>query len=189
MQPQEFEDAKLLWKKYYAVQCFKHAQVAAEYILQNKIAEDDPVFFPLITAVYVLYGRPFKRTKGVGVLGKEIIPQEHLNLHQSILDHRDQIYAHSDAIGFELADVGQANQVRAKRLSTETLLLRSQYQATPELLPHIIKLCQQLQEKTLAHVNQLFAQYGKHIPAKLGEYVLNIDNSAGDFFELAKPVI
>jgi hypothetical protein len=81
------------------------------------------------------------------------------------------------------------NQVRAKRLSTETLLLRSQYQATPELLPHIIKLCQELQEKTLAHVNQLFAQYGKNIPAKLGEYVLNIDNPAGDFFELAKPVI
>jgi hypothetical protein len=124
MQPQEFEDAKLLWKKYYAVQCFKHAQVAAEYILQNKIAEDDPVFFPLITAVYVLYGRPFKRTKGVGVLGKEIIPQEHLELHQSILDHRDQIYAHSDAIGFELADVGQANSPSRTQFSTARFFFR-----------------------------------------------------------------
>jgi hypothetical protein len=189
MQLKEFEDAKLLWKMYYAVQGFKHAQAAAEYILQKNILEDDPVFFPLMSAVYVLYGRPFKKTKGVGLLGNELVPQDHLKLHQSILDHRDQIYAHSDAKGLELANVGQANQVRAKRFPTETLLLRSQYQATPELLPQIIKLCQELQEKALAHVNQLFAQYAKHIPAKLGEYVLNIDDQEGDFFKPAKSVI
>ena len=189
MQPQEFEDAKRLWKMYYAVQGFKHAQAVAEYILQKNITEDDSVYCPLITAVYVLYGRPFKRTNGVGLLENEIVPQEHLKLHQTILDHRDQIYAHSDANGLELADVGQANQVRAKRLPTETLLLRSQYQATPALLPHIIKLCQELQEKALVHVNQLFAQYAKHIPAKLGEYVLNIDDPEGEFFKPANSVI
>ena len=63
MQPQEFEDAKLLWKMFYAEQCFKHAQAAAEYVLQNKIEEDNPALYPLIAAVYVLYGRPFKNSE------------------------------------------------------------------------------------------------------------------------------
>ena len=189
MKPEEFEDAKLLWKKYYAVECFKHAQTAAEYILQNSIQQDNPSYVPLITAVYSLYGRPFKCSRGVGSLGKEIIPPEHLQLHDEILTHRDKIYVHSDAVEFELADVGQANQVRAKRLPTETLLLRSQYQATPERLPQIIELCRELKEKMLSDVNQMFAQYGKLIPAMLGEYVLNIYDPDGDFFKPAKPVI
>ncbi len=189
MQRQEFEDAKLLWKKYYAVECFKHAQTAAEYILQNDLHQDNPLYVPLITAVYSLYGRPFKCSCGVGSLGKEIIPPEHLQLHDEILTHRDKIYVHSDAVKFELADVGQANQVRAKRLPTETLLLRSQYQATPERLPQIIKLCKELRETMLSDVNQMFAQYGKLVPAKLGEYILNIDDQNGDFWKPATPVI
>jgi hypothetical protein len=48
MKPQEFEDAKKLWKLFYAEQCFMHAQAAAEYILRNNIEDNNPVFYSLI---------------------------------------------------------------------------------------------------------------------------------------------
>ena len=51
MRPDEFEDAKWLWKMFYAGQCFKHAQAAAEHVLKEKLEQDNPLFYPLITDV------------------------------------------------------------------------------------------------------------------------------------------
>ncbi len=189
MQPEEFEDAKLLWKMFYAGQCFKHAQAAALFVLQNNLGEDNPVFYPLITAIYVLYGKPFKRSHGVGFLGVEIVPAEYQDLHHDLLKHRDQIYAHSDANAFEWADVRQVNQVRLLRRTTDKSLICSQLQACAPLMPHIISLCQELEESAERNKVELFKRYEKCVPAKVGEYVLNIDDPNGDFFRPAKPVV
>src|ERR1035438_7364520 len=86
MNPTEFEDAKLLWKMFYAGQCFMHAQAAAEYVLQKNIEGNNPVYYPLVTAVYTLYGKPFLTNYGVGSLSDEIIPPECLELHRTIMD-------------------------------------------------------------------------------------------------------
>lgn len=182
MQPQEFEDAKLLWKMFYAEQCFKHVQVTAEYVLQNNIEEDNPMFYPLITAIYVLYGRPFKKSYGVGSLGEEIIPPEYLELHRLLLNHRDQIYAHSDATGFELPDVGQANQVGVAVSITEKRLFGTQLCARPPLLPNIINLCQSLQNKAEYHVCKLFERYKNQVPDQVGKYTINVYDQTGNFF-------
>jgi hypothetical protein len=182
MQPHEFEDAKLFWKMFYAEQCFKHAQTAAEYVLQNRVAEDNSVFYPLITAVYVLYGRPFKNSYGVGSLGEELIPLEHLELHRLLLNHRDQIYAHADATTFELPDVGQANQVGVAVSLTEKRLFGTQFYASPPLLPDIINLCQSLQKKAEYQVCKLFERYRKQVPDKVGKYVINISDQSSSFF-------
>lgn len=191
MQPQEFEDARLLWKMFYASQSFKHSRAAAEYVLQKNITEDDPAFYPLMTAVYVLYGKPFRKSRGVGCpLGEELISSDYLELHCDLLKHRDKILAHSDANEFEWFDVGQANQVRlVVRSPTNKSLICSQLQANRSLLPHIISLCLELQERTESRKIELFKRYEKYAPAQVGEYVVNIDDPNGDFFKLAKPVV
>jgi|ERR1700722_6134590 len=88
MQIQEFEDAKLIQKMFYAGQCFTHAKAAAEYVLKNNITEDAPAFYPLMTSLFVLYGKPFKNSRGIGSLGEEIIPVQHQELHRDLLKHR-----------------------------------------------------------------------------------------------------
>ncbi len=189
MQPQEFEDARSLWKMFYAGQSFEHARAAAEYVLQNNIADDNPVFYPLMTAIYVLYGKPFRKSRVVGSLGEELIPPEYQELHRDLLKHRDKILAHSDASEFDWFDVGQANQVRLVRRPTDKSLICSQLQANPSLLPHIISLCLELQEKTGILKTELFKKCERFVPAGVGEYVLNIDDPNGDFFKLAKPFV
>jgi len=189
MQLQEFEDAKSLWMMFYAGQSFMHVKAAAEYVCQNNISEDSPVFYPLMAAVYVLYGKPFKKSRGVGSLGEEIIPPEYQALHRELLKHRDQIYAHSDATAFEWPDVGRANQVRLVRRSADKSLFCSQLQASPPLVPHIINLCRHLQETIESRKLELFKKYEKYVPPDVGEYVLNIDDASGDFFKPAKAVV
>ena len=186
MQPVEFEDAKLLWKMFYAEQCFKHAQAAAEHILKEKLEENNPLFYPLISAVYVIYGKPFGFSRGVGKLGEEMIPHEHLELHRSLLDHRDQIYAHTDATGFELSDLGQANQVGVGRFPTGLQLFGTQLNARYPLLPSVIDLCRILEEKTGYHVKKLFDRYVGLVPSPNGKYVINVYDQTGDFFNSVK---
>lgn len=188
MRPEEFEDAKLLWKMFYAGQSLGHARTAAEHLLQEKIVSDNAIFYPLMTAVYVLYGKPFGKSYGVGCLGKELIPVEYQELHRDLLKHRDKILAHSDASKFEWFDVGQANQVRLVRRSTDKSLICSQLQAEPALLPHIISLCLELQEHVNIKKRELFERYEKHVPAGVGEYILNVEDSSGPFFKPAIPV-
>jgi len=189
MRPNEFEDAKLLWKMFYAQQCFKHAQAAAEHILKDKLAEDSPLFYPLITAVYVVYGKPFGKSRGVGRLGEEMIPAEHLELHRLLLEHRDQLYAHTDSTSFELPDCGPANQVRVLRLPSEARLFATQFCARPPLLPAVIELCGKLQEKADYHVSKLFERYRTRVPSRVGEYAINVYDQAGDFFTAEAPLV
>jgi len=190
MQPQEFDDAKLLWIMFYAEESFKQVKAAAEYILQTPIAENDPVFYPLITAVYVLYGKPFGPNNGAGRLNKDIVPTEFLELHKTLLDHRNQTYAHTDATRLEFQDMGKVNQVRlVVRRQTDKSLFCSQLQASHPLIPHIIDLCQQLQEKARVKKIELIKKYEKRFPAAVGEYVLNTVELTGDLFKPANPVI
>jgi hypothetical protein len=147
MQTHEFEDAKLLWKMFYAEQCFKHTRAAAEHILKEKLEEKHPLFYPLITALHVSYGKPFRSSRGVGRLEEEIIPPQHLNLHRLLLKHRDQTFAHTDATGFELPDCGQANQVRFVRFANAIRLCGTEFQTRYPLMPSVIDLCGILQAK------------------------------------------
>jgi len=189
MNPKEFNDAKLLWKLFYAGQCFMHAQKAAEYVLRNENEENNSVLYPLITAVYVLYGKPFLRNDSVGRLDEAIIPTEYLDWHRTFLKHRNKTYAHSEANAFEFLDAGNVNQVRLLVHPPEPpSLICSQFQAEPALMPIIINLCRLLQEKIGNQKNELFQRYKQYIPAQVGEYVLNVSDPDGDFYKPAKPI-
>lgn len=182
MLPNEFADAKLLWKMFYAEQCFKHAKSAAEHVLKEQMEEDNPLFYPLITALHVCYGKPFRPSRGVGRLEEEIIPPQHLDLHHLLLKHRDQTFAHSDATDFELPDYGPANQVGVVRFASEIRLYGTEFQTRFPLMPSVIDLCGMLQEKASYDVCKLFQRYTGHVPRQDGEYAINVCDPAGDFF-------
>jgi hypothetical protein len=68
MTTEEFEDAQSLWKLFYAKRCFQHAENACLFLLNNKVHEDNSIYYPMVAAIYVLYGRPFKKANIVGRL-------------------------------------------------------------------------------------------------------------------------
>ncbi len=188
MTPEEFADAKSLWKFFYANECFKHVENACSFILQSGMDEKHPAYFPLITAIYVLYGKPFKSSRVVGKLSKEFVPPKFRELHDLMIMHRDQLYAHTDAHNFDDPFPGVPNQVRVRRVSSEARMIGTEFYARPPVLPHVIALCREMQKKTSYHINKLQNRhFKKHLPKGPGEYPINVFNMAGPFFLPKQP--
>ena len=189
MTKNDFEDAKSLWKFFYASECFKQAAAACSYMLDNNLETDSPMYYPLLTSVYVLYGKPFKRANVVGKLADDIIPPEHKNLHDTLLEHRDKFYAHTDAKSFKLPDFGDASQVRFLVLPHEMRLFGTQFRARPPFLPEVVVLCSALEKKVNYHMIKLMKRHAKTVPGEVGEYSINILDESGPFVMKEKPLI
>jgi hypothetical protein len=183
MTPEEFEDAKSLWKFFYARECFKHAENACSFILESGMKENHPAYFPLISAIYVLYGKPFKRSSVVGKLPRDIVPEKFRALHDLMEYHRDQVYAHTDAHDWNDDEPGVPNQVRLVVSSTgEARLFGTEFYARPPFLPNVIALCRKMRTKVDHHIDRIQKRHQNILPKEKGEYPINVFDSAGDFF-------
>ncbi len=190
MNSDSFEDAKLLWKMFYAKECFRHARAAAEHVRDNVLEAGHPLFYPLITAVYVLYAKPFKKAfGGVGVLGNEMVPKAQLELHELLLQHRDQLYAHRDAKSFQLPDRGPVNQIRFLVLPQETRLFGTDFHARHPAMQPIVELCDTLEKKANYHVSKLSEKHMREVPTSVGEYMLNIYDEKEPFVIKKDPLL
>ena len=178
----EYEEAERLWKMFYARESFRHCKATAQHILDAKLEVDQPLFFPLITAVHVLYARPFTRNNPVGYLEEVMIPPEHLHLHRSLLEHRHKIYSHRDAVGVPIPDSGPANQVVALRTEFELQLNLTEFNVRYTLMPSIIELSGLLQNKCDYYVCKLWEKYDSAVPKKIGRYMLNVQDPAKDMW-------
>lgn len=136
---------------------------------------------PLIASIYVVYGKPFKQNRIIGELPDNIVPAKYRELHDNILKHCDQLYAHTDAKAFQVPDVGEANQVRFVVASGRMQLFNMRFTAGLLLLPDIVDLCRSLQEKMDYHIVKLWKRHIKKVPSLVGEYTLNVLDESGPF--------
>ena len=88
-------DCEVALEFFYAQECFRRVEAICAFILQGGIGENDGVYYPLIVAIYALYGKPFKKTKVVGALARKIVPAEFRPMHDIMIEHRDEVYAHT----------------------------------------------------------------------------------------------
>jgi hypothetical protein len=88
-----------LWKAGYAWSSFQSVCETCDYILTQKIQPNTDIYYPLVTAICVLYARPFKRSRGIEGLTLQIVPKKFLHLHNHLILVRDQTSAHVDARG------------------------------------------------------------------------------------------
>ena len=189
MNATEFAEAKLLWKSFYAGNCFVQVREAAQHILDNKLEKEAPLFHQLIVAIYTLYAKPFTRSDGVGRLEETFVPKEHLQQHKLMIEHRHQIYAHRDADGFQIVDYGSVNQVRSVRTHEAMWLQATDFHARYTAMPSIIKLCVALEQKTDYNVQTLWHKYNGTIPKKIGECLLNVLDETRDMWLPQQPMI
>ena len=81
----------------YARESFKRVRDTCDYIAAEKLHRYSPAYVPLCVALVVMYARPFKRSRVIGMIPEEMIPNEHRFLHDQLLTMRDQVAAHTDA--------------------------------------------------------------------------------------------
>jgi hypothetical protein len=94
------------WKYQCAELTFDDAQKVAEYLIEHK---DHPLMYQLLTSLYVLYGRHFKR--GDSRISEDLVPPEYLNEHKLLLNLWDKVFAHIDTDGLPDRDIDHLNKV------------------------------------------------------------------------------
>ena len=185
MTAEELSAVKSLWKFGYAEECFKRVANTCALILQSGISEDHPAYYPMIVAIYALYGKPFKTTKIVGAgLPEKIVPAKFRPLHKVMIKHRDEVYAHTQP--------GSKNEVRVRvsyfGKTRVGQLFSTEFYARPPKLPMIIELCQAVQATVEQRRVKLQNRYfDKHLPKEAGEYPLNVSDPTGAFFLPKQP--
>jgi hypothetical protein len=184
MTKEEFANAKSLWKFGYAEECFKRVANTCAWILESGIPENHVVYYPLIVAIYAIYGKPFKKTNIVGAIHRDIVPAELRPLHDVMIEHRDQVYMHTQP--------GSKSEVRI-RVSyidggREGRLFSTEFYARTPKLPLIIELCQAVQMAVEQRRVELQNRYfPPHMPKEAGEYPLNIFDADGPLFLPKQP--
>jgi hypothetical protein len=171
----------------YAKRCFEHAENACAFLLAHAVHEDNPIYYPLVAAIYILYGKPFTDNGLVGKLPeKNIVPAKFRQLHTVMLTHRDEIYAHIDPESFEVPGFGSANQVRVsvtyQGSSRTARLICMEFFPRLPTIAEVAKLCHTMQEQVDARVGEIQAwNFPKNLPKEAGQYPLNVYAPEGPF--------
>jgi hypothetical protein len=93
-----------VWLMFQANKTFKAVHQGCLELVPSGLSETSPLYFPVVAGLICLYGKPFKYNEGVGKLPIEMVPEEHLSLHDQLIVIRDKLYAHSDASVTVIAD-------------------------------------------------------------------------------------
>jgi hypothetical protein len=92
------ETRKRWWLLCYGITSMQKATSTASILLSSCDSNLHPLFLPLAVATHAFYARPFKMSKGAGVIEKEFIPPESTGIHAWLIDFRDGAYSHTDAL-------------------------------------------------------------------------------------------
>lgn len=158
------------------------------YILKENLGFEDAIYYSLVAAIYTIYARPFTESHGAGKLAMDIIPREHRLLHQQLLKHRNQVYAHSDAAGAPAA-FGNINQVRFFIDRAGDILPGiTRWRSEPAVVKEIIVLCEALKTKTRYWIKKLENRYFPHLKVPAGEYVIDLDPVSSKFLTRVDPL-
>jgi hypothetical protein len=169
--PQSYEQR--LWRATSAWNSFKHVSHACDYILTEKIDSESPIYYPLATAICVLYARPFKPSKGIESLpAAQFVPKKFWQLHDQLILVRDQTAAHVDARS-GLFDGLPANHVQLIVRCGQVAIGFHQVGFNVATISQIRDLANTLIERMRKQVNRVGREYPNERPQD-GEYLIDL---------------
>ncbi len=177
------EERVNLWQMLHALDCFQHVDRVCSFIQENAITNGHPLYHSLLTSLYVLYGRPFKKSHGVGRLPDDIVPKELRHIHDDLILHRDKIFAHTDVNGIWEEEDMNLNQVELTVENGFCSWRIRTVQPMPERVKEFQTLCAELVKKVEYHINKLNRKIGRCVPHTNGIYRLVLDKNAPVAFE------
>jgi hypothetical protein len=172
-----------LWKAGYALISFQGARDACDYILINQLQPEDTIYYPLVTAIAVLYARPFKHSKGIERLTSQFIPKKFQRLHDDLILIRDQSSAHVDARG-GLREGLPENSVKLviRGSGSDVTMGVDRWSWSTTMILHTRYLASALAERMLNYIGKLVSQYPNDVPD--GDY--QIDLTTGTLLPLKR---
>ena len=165
-----------------ARESFKQAIRTCAYAINNKIQNDNELFYPLIVASHVLYSRPFQTNYGFGRLDEILIPKEYIEIHKEILDFRNKVFAHRQLKekkkGGNKRVLLDLHSVYFNKRGIQFYSLVAEKSPEAEMFDKIYKLSNILLEKVRYHSEKFCKKYQKAFPQFDGSYIFEMDDSA-----------
>ena len=173
MTPPAMNERQRFWLRHYACRAFQHAIESCHFLLRYGIHPESPLYYPLMTAAYVTYSRPFMSNFGVGRLDDSFIPAERLADHKHIMSLRSTFYAHSDAI--EPPSSNQpSNAIIVFAKDGELQFALHEMKTLPPGLPLVIDMSRLLLAKAHDEAEEIAAKIGLKANIPDGVYHLNL---------------
>ena len=173
---------------YFGFHTFQAVREGIRRLLERKLHSDEPEYYPLLVGLICLYGRPFTNNRPVGPLTEDIVPQEHIELHRSIIHMRHQLFAHSDVSAILRPD-DYPNELVFENNGKATTFNITRFLAEPAFLQLMVPLLDKLIEKTGYHSDRLGKKFRGYFGRyrNLGQFRLNVvDPSKPVFAKLSK---
>jgi len=170
-----------LWAWYYGRRAFEHCKACCDAILQEDMDEEHLLYYSLNVAAHINYGRPFKRSFGIGSLPEEIVPKRFHAAHKQVLATRDKLYAHTDVVGSPFSDLAQSVDIRVRMKNRQAELRILEITVKPQGIRNLGSLCDVLIVKATYHMQKILNRHGKDFPRGEGEYRIGVDPNEPPF--------
>ncbi|MBW2569870.1 MAG: hypothetical protein JRE47_11040 [Deltaproteobacteria bacterium] len=168
----------------HATQCFRYCVEACDYVKEHNLKMSDFLYKPLSEWAITEYGKPFKKSRGLGKIPEKMIPQRHIELHEFILRVRDKMVAHVDTIGLENPEHG-FHKVRLERTMRNFNYIVEAPRVRPQKIEQLRILAKKLEEKSHYHATKHVKKLSKIVKGKgLGEFLIDIEKSEGGITKL-----
>lgn len=178
MTEQEFERVKELWQLIYAERAIQGAISAVDCIVSHQLPHDHPLYDSLVTAMVVQYGKPFSNND-IGKLQTDILPTQFddaLSVHQTLLDLRCKVYAHTDSHNIKTAKYGPVNQAQFEYDGESMKLFVTYFDIRPENFIKYRRYFAEVLQRVTAKKDLFIIslRHEGHAPASPGTYILNV---------------
>ena len=151
-------------------------------ILEGKLSERMPEYYPLSVGLICIYARPFTNNFPVGELSEEIVPEEFKSLHKQIMKMRNTLFAHAQA-SLRVGKDDYPNEVVVEHDGTIPRICVSRAAAKTVVLERMLPLVKTLIEKTSWHRSKFAKKYVKTILNNgKGEFRLNVTDPNAPIF-------
>jgi hypothetical protein len=168
------QERQEFWSWGYANEAFENVLEACGFISNPPQPLSKAVWRILYTGIITTYARPFTKSFGGHRLPLEIVPEEHVKLHEAIMQTRHKEIAHVDATTYQADDpqIGNINQIRIT-MTKDHNSLAVVHMTCP--IPEIKQLTRQLLKKAEYHVGKFRRKYIDNSMLPPGDYKLNLD--------------
>lgn len=173
---------KSLLRTVFAKTSIDSAVKACDFVIANVQTADNPVYYSLVTAIFVLYARPFGENNGAGKIPSKYAlydSPEKRNLHDMLIHGRNKFYAHVDAN----TKYYDENQKPVGCLFQLSIMVNDMKDGTVELSPQTIE--PQLTLETIPRIKSLSAELLKKLCDE-EKLLLQLLVDAGHEFKLGR---
>jgi len=176
-----YEDRIEFWKFQHASITFVAANQLCEQIINQKIITGHPLFTSLMTALHILYGRPFKQRAAVR-LSEDVVPEEYKDTHEVLKSMRDQIYAHMDVDGMKTIENNYSiNKIRVSIKDGDVQFGMTMAFPREAQIEKIRDLTNTLSEKTRYHADKIWRRHFKSSYVPDNDYEVNLSKENDAF--------